>query len=115
MDSNGQPRASCVRGYSAPSHDTWDSHGQPRCQRTYRGIAIKTITRPREQRVLPLGIFWPGFGVNALFYAAILWLLILGPFALRRLIRQRRGLCPACGYDLRHGEHEACPECGVTA
>ena len=50
--------------------------------------------------------------INTLFYAAILWLLILGPFALRRLIRQRRGVCPACGYDLRHGEHKACPECG---
>ncbi len=49
------------------------------------------------------------------FYAAILWVLIPGPFALRRLIRRRRGLCLACGYDLRHGEHEACPECGVTA
>ena len=34
------------------------------------------------------------------------------------VIRQTRlfgGVCPACGYDLRHGEHEACPECGVTA
>ncbi len=64
---------------------------------------------------LPLCPVWPRFAVNTLFYAAILWLLIPGPFALRRLIRRRRGLCPACGYDLRHGEHEACPECGVTA
>ncbi len=58
---------------------------------------------------------WPGFAINTLFYAAILWLLIPGPFALRRLIRRRRGLCPACGYDLRHGEHKACPECGLAA
>ena len=64
---------------------------------------------------LPLMPVWPGFTANTAFYAAILWLLIPGPFALRRLIRRRRGLCPACGYDLRHGEHEACPECGVTA
>ncbi len=66
-------------------------------------------------RVLPLRPIRPGFAVNTLFYAALLWLVIPGPFALRRLIRRRRGLCPACGYDLRHGEHEACPECGVTA
>ncbi len=66
-------------------------------------------------RAVPLRPIWPGFAGNTLFYAAILWLLIPGPFALRRLIRRRRGLCPACGYDLRHGEHEACPECGVTA
>ena len=66
-------------------------------------------------RVIPLAPIWPGFAANTFFYAAIIWLLIPGPFALHRLIRRRRGLCPACGYDLRHGEHEACPECGVTA
>ena len=70
-------------------------------------------------RAIPLRPVWPGFAVNTLFYAALLWLLIPGPFVLwrfiRRLIRQRRGLCPGCGYDLRHGEHEACPECGVSA
>ncbi len=64
---------------------------------------------------LPVGPLWPGFAVNTLFYAAILWLIIPGPFALRRFIRRRRGLCPACGYDLRHGEHKACPECGLAA
>ena len=26
-----------------------------------------------------------------------------------RLRNLRRGLCPDCGYDLRHGEHDACP------
>ncbi len=66
-------------------------------------------------KALPLRPMWPGFAINTLFYAAILWLVIPGPFALRRLIRRRRGLCAACGYDLRHAEHEACPECGVTA
>ena len=64
---------------------------------------------------LPVGPIWPGFAINTLFWAAVLWLVIPGPFALRRLIRRKRGLCPACGYDLRHAEHEACPECGVAA
>ena len=61
---------------------------------------------------VPLNPIWPGFAVNTVFYAAILWLLIPGPFALRRFIRIRGGLCPACAYDLHHGEHDACPECG---
>ena len=65
-------------------------------------------------RVLPLRPIWPGFTANTLFYAAVLWLLIPGPFVLRRVIRLRRGLCPACGYDLGHAEHEGCPECGRT-
>ena len=64
-------------------------------------------------RAVPARPIWTGFAVNTFFYAMLLWLIIPGPFAVRRLFRRRRGLCPACGYDLRHGEHEACPECGT--
>ncbi len=59
---------------------------------------------------LPILPIWPGFPINTLFYAAILWLLIPGPFALRRFIRRRRGLCPKCGYPL--GDSSVCTECG---
>ncbi len=58
-------------------------------------------------------LLWPGFAINTLFYAAILWLLILGPFTARRMIRRKRGQCSKCGYDLRGAEHEVCPECGA--
>ncbi len=93
----------------------------PRIYRVLGGIEtslerIKLVTYGGPYaRVLPLRPIWPSFAINIFFYSIMLWLLIPGPFALRRLIRQRRGLCPACGYDLRHGEHEACPECGETA
>jgi len=63
--------------------------------------------------VLPILPIWPGFLINTAFYAAITWLLIRGPFAPRRLIRRRRGLCVKCGYQLGHAEHGACPECGA--
>ncbi len=53
---------------------------------------------------------WRGFAVNTTFYAAILWLLIPGPFALRRFLRVRRGLCPKCAYPM--GESSVCTECG---
>ena len=59
---------------------------------------------------VPLRPVWPNFAVNTLFYAAILWLLIPGPFVLRRFIRVRRGLCPACAYP--RGESDVCSECG---
>ncbi len=78
----------------------------------YRGIALKTRTRqglPIE-RVLPLGMIWPGFAVNTLLYAAGLWLLVPGPFVLRRFLRERRGLCPKCAYPM--GESSVCTECG---
>ena len=58
----------------------------------------------------PYRPIWPGFAINTLFYAAILWLLIPGPFALRRFIRVRRSLCPKCAYPT--GESEVCTECG---
>ena len=78
------------------------------------GIALKPVVPGGRERAIPLAVWVPGFAVNTLFYAAILWLLIPGPFALRRLIRRRRGLCPACGYDMKHAEHESCPECGAV-
>ena len=63
-------------------------------------------------RWLPLRPIWPGFAINTIFYAAMLWLLTLAPFTARRMIRRKRGLCIKCGYDLRGTEHEVCPECG---
>ncbi len=66
-------------------------------------------TVPRALLLRPL---WPGFAVNTVFYAAILWLLFAAPFALRRWRRIERGLCPRCAYDLRGSDESACPECG---
>ncbi len=62
--------------------------------------------------VIPLEPIFPGFFINTLFYAVILCLLWSTPFVARRLIRKRRGRCVHCGYDLRHAEHDVCPECG---
>ena len=93
-----------------------------------KGVPIRTDFRPAVKlsetlhflrvgearyRVLPLRPIWPGFAINTVFYAAILWLLMFGVFTMRRVIRRKRGHCIKCGYDLSHAEHEACPECGV--
>ena len=80
---------------------------------------IELDDRIREQDltfpyVLPLRPIWPGFAVNTVFYATLLWLFIFAAYALRRRARRKRGLCVACGYDLRHVEHDACPECGAV-
>ena len=66
---------------------------------------------------LPLRPVWPGFAVNTIFYAAVLWLPFVGLGAFRRRRRTKRGLCPKCGYDLRGraSENKLCPECGATA
>ena len=72
--------------------------------------ATKVLATPR--RVFVVQHLWPGFAVNTLFYAAILWLLIPGPFVLRRIVRVKRGLCPACAYPA--GEAAVCSECGKS-
>ncbi len=64
-------------------------------------------------RALPLQPIWPGFAVNTLTYAAVLWLLYLASVVSLCFARRARGCCPRCGYDLGHAEHEACPECGA--
>jgi hypothetical protein len=64
-----------------------------------------------QRRALPLLPIWPGFAINTLFYAAILWALFAAPLALRRRLRIRRGLCPACAYPV--GESPICTECGA--
>ena len=67
----------------------------------------------RHARVLPLDPTWPGFAINTIFYATLLWLLIYGLYglsALRRFLRVRRGLCPKCAYPM--GESSVCSECG---
>ena len=60
---------------------------------------------------LPFRPLWPGFAINTVFYAVVLWLLFAVPFALRRWRRIRRGLCPKCAYPV--GTSDVCTECGA--
>ena len=53
-----------------------------------------------------------GFVVNSMAYTLLLCLLLLGPPALRRVIRRKRGWCINCGYDLRGEFSAGCSECG---
>ena len=61
---------------------------------------------------LPYHLIAPGFAINTVFYAGVLWTLFAMPAALRRKRRIRRGLCPKCAYDLRGSDSVLCPECG---
>ncbi len=69
---------------------------------------------PEFRSALPVKPIWPGFAINTAFYAAILWMLTLGPFTARRIVRRKRGHCIQCGYNLRgHSGGGVCPECGA--
>ena len=70
------------------------------------------VVSPKYAHQFPMRPIWPGFAINTIFYAAILWLLFFAPFLLRRRRRIKRGLCPKCAYPV--GTNERCPECGST-
>ena len=63
-------------------------------------------------RFLPYAPLWPGFAINMVFYAAVLWLPFAGFRFARRRIRARRGQCPACAYPI--GTSNVCTECGAA-
>jgi hypothetical protein len=70
-----------------------------------------------DRRALPLRPLWPGFAINTIFYAAVLWIVFAAPGVIKRLRRRRRGQCIHCGYDLRGQSGsgngaQRCPECG---
>jgi len=108
-DAYGWPR------YSMWSAFGWDTAHWPNVMIDPRWSAI-LVESPMGRnygetlRALPLRPIWAGFALNTLFYAAILWLLICGPLALRRFTRVKRGLCPGCAYP--RGELNLCSECG---
>jgi hypothetical protein len=69
-----------------------------------------------DVRIIPSRPLWRGLVGDALIFAAA-WFLFLklaragfADLAARR--RNRRGLCPHCGYDLTGLESGVCPECG---
>jgi hypothetical protein len=82
------------------------------------GVTLKDSHNTKPSfgwRALPLMPIFPGFAINTIFYAAIVWVLFAVPGAIRRRVRRKRGQCAACGYSLRENPSEKCPECGAKA
>jgi hypothetical protein len=97
-----------LRNASPPSPDRYqifDMRGLP-CL----SLWTERETQPWQGVEVPFRPLWPGFAINTVFYAVILWLLFAAPIALRRRRRIKRGLCPACAYPI--GESDVCTECG---
>ena len=107
-----------VQCYGWPARSLWshwyliDPGDSPPIEGSEGSINPLKPWRGFVPRALPTRPIWPGFAINTIFYAAILWLLTLGPFTARRIIRHKRGHCIKCGYDLRGTSEGGCPECG---
>ncbi len=92
--------------------DSFVSH-QIRLNRLSVGPHVASPINSDASRLhfVPIGQIFPGFALNTIFYAAILWLLFAAPGAVRRRIRTKRGQCPACAYPI--GTNKLCTECGT--
>ena len=82
--------------------------------RTRLGIPLENgpafVLAGDEHRALPLRPIWPGFAINTILYASILWVMFFTPGKVRRTIRRKRGLCRGCAYPV--GASPVCTECG---
>lgn len=72
-----------------------------------------------ERLYLPKHPIWRGLVVNAIFYGCLWWialglLMVLWPWlrGVSTSLRQLRGRCPNCAYDLRGRFDAGCSECG---
>ena len=78
--------------------------------RSHNALQPSSLLHAERHRYIPVRPTWPGFAVNTIFYGGLIWFLLVAPFALRRFLRRRRGLCPMCAYPL--GDSPVCTECG---
>ncbi len=108
-------------GIGAPRYPLRRAYGGVGTLDVFERALVTAVIRARQQvtstprRVFATAPIWPGFAINTLFYATVLWLLIAGLFMFRHVNRIRRGLCPACAYPARPypvGESLVCSECG---
>jgi len=60
--------------------------------------------------ILPTKPIPSGLVVNTLVYSLAAWILLAGPFFVRRVLRARRRQCARCGYPI--GASAVCTECG---
>ena len=107
-------------GWPALSLRTYDVgvNRDYRFSRSWSGQYYEGMTPPEFLKKNPiiynrlaLKPLWPGSAINTAFHGALVWLVGFGPFALRRVLRVRRGRCLRCGYDL--AGLDRCPECGA--
>jgi hypothetical protein len=122
----GQSHGRSIEAWGSPYlclYTKWGfdgAHGVHHSEDLIFGIPVSSEafpSRPSSRRALPLIPIFPGFAINTIFYAAIVWFLFFAPGAIRKRVRRKRGQCAACGYSLRGrgSSGDKCPECGASS
>jgi hypothetical protein len=95
---------------------TWGHHAyrlDGSCSEVYN-ILILNAGAKREYPCDTSSRVFRGVGIpywSIIFINSVTVLLLYGRRSRRQIKKIRRGLCPACGYDLR-ATYDRCPECG---
>lgn len=85
---------------------------KPQNMKVVQGVKVPPLPRlGYDGGYLPTSPLWRGMVINTLFYAAMVWMLIRGPFEAQRRWREWNGRCGACGYP--RGTSSVCTECGA--
>lgn len=114
LDARGWP----ARAFSSRFES--DFFARQHCTAIHGGVRIPPFELPSGNpsnavRILPLTPIWSGILIDSTLFAVAWWVaLVLGitAFRAKKKLRQDRGACPKCGYEL-HGELAGgCPECG---
>jgi hypothetical protein len=77
-----------------------------------RGIPLKESAANEPWRALPYQPIWIGLLLDVAIFGCAWMTILYFPRPIRARLRQLRGECPVCGYDLRGELKAGCPECG---
>jgi hypothetical protein len=106
------PAANISNGKIREFSQLYDNHGLLSLPLGRRWIIIgRGGNKTTLPSLLPFRPAWPGFAIDTLLFGLFAWCIVFGPFALRRVVRRRRGRCERCGYP--RGPSGRCSECGA--
>lgn len=77
-----------------------------------RSLKVSDTVGLGIMRVIPYGIWWPGFVANEIVFCSLVLSFGLALSWSKKRWRMKRGLCPVCAYDLRSDLKGGCSECG---
>lgn len=100
-----------------PLHCARLAHVHPPDARVANGLQICPSCMHRDalfEQAAEWRPLWFGLTIDTGLYAGAAYLLLAVPVAVRRAVRRRRGLCPACAYRVAEGLCPGvCSECGT--